>query len=349
MRIIRILACAMILGPVGAMTATAQESAASGKPAVPVALEPGTVVKGWQPARTPWGDPDLQGVYSRLHLIAGAVPFERPAALGTRTELNDAELQARMAARDKAASEGLTRPTGTSFDDEISPYLKPSRQTSVVIDPPDGRLPALTAEGKKRAAVAEARRKPTSLAGIGPEMFGLEERCITRGFPITMNPATPTSAGMQLIQGPGWVVLHFELLNEYRLIPLDSRPTFGPKLRQWWGQSRGRWEGNTLVVETTNFNGRNEYRGVSEHMRMVERFTPISYGEIDYTYTLEDPETFTRPYTIRASWGRHEQLEITEYACHPGNRDLPKMIVIGQDEFQKANAQAPQRAPAPPR
>ena len=304
-----------------------------------------TAAKPWTPPRTPWGDPDLEGVWSRMHFVKGAVPFERPRELGTKAELTEEELQARMAARDKAEKIGLTRATGTSFDDEISPYLKPSRQTSVVVDPPDGRVPPYTPEGKKRADAAAARRRPTTLAAIGPEIFGLEERCITRGFPITMNPATQTSAGMQLIQGPGWVVLHFELLNEYRLISLDSPPRFGPKLRQWWGQSRGHWEGTTLVVETTNFNGRNEFRGVSEQMRVLERFTPISYGEIDYTYTLEDPATFTRPWTVKASWGRHEQLEITEYACHPGNRDLPKMIKIAQIEAEQRNKQPKEADP----
>ena len=352
MQIIRIVACAMVLGSVGATSAAAQQTAPA-KPAVPVPLDPGTVVKGWQPPRTPWGDPDLQGVYSRLHLFYGAVPFERSPEFGTRAELTEAELKARMDARDKASGQGLNRPTGTSFDDEISPYLKPSRQTSIVIDPPDGRLPPFTPEGQKR--VDAARRKPTSLGDIGPEMFNIEERCLSRSFPATMNPATPTSAGMQLIQGPGWVVLHFELLNEYRLVPLTPRPPLGPKLRQWWGQSRGRWEGTTLVVEVTNFGGRAVYRlrgaefPVGERLRVIERFTPISYGEIQYQYTVEDPDTFTRPWTIRASWGRHNQLEITEYACHPGNRDLPKMIVIAQDEFIKANSKAPPSAPGQPR
>jgi len=284
-----------------------------------------------------------------MHFFVGAVPFERPREFGTRTEVTEAELQARMAARDKEAAIGLNRATGTSFDDEISPYLLPSRQSSVVVDPPDGRVPPYTPEGRKRVEAAEARRRPRTLAGIGPGIFGLEERCITRGFPIAMNPATPTSAGMQLIQGPGWVVIQIELLNEYRLIPLDSRPRFSSKLRQWWGQSRGRWEGNTLVVETTSFNGRMEYRGTGEQLTVIERFTPISYGELDYTYTIDDPGTFTRPWTIHASWGRHEQVEITEYACHPGNRDLSTMITVAQQEFEKASKLAPNRAPAPKR
>jgi hypothetical protein len=151
---------------------------------------------------------------------------------------------------------------------------------------------------------------------------------------------------MQIMQGPGWVALHFELLNEYRLIPIGPRPQLGPKLRQWWGQSRGRWEGNTLVVEVTHFNGRSDDRlGVTDQLKVVERFTPLSYGEIEYTYTVEDPGTYTRPWTMQASWGRHEQIEINEYACHPGNRDLPKMIVIAQMELEKQK-QAPQSAPA---
>jgi len=323
------------------ITVVAQTPAA---PKTAPAQQTKAAAKAWTPPRTPWGDPDLQGVWSRMHFVKGFVPFERPPELGTRTELTEEELQARIAARNAAEKVGLTRATGTSFDDEISPYLKPSPRTSVVVDPPDGRVPPYTPDGQKRADAAAARRRPTSLAGIGPEMFGLEERCITRGFPIAMNPATQTSAGMQIMQGPGWVALHIELLNEYRLISLDSRQQrFGPKLRQWWGQSLGHWEGTTLVVETTNFNGRTEFRGVSDQMRIVERFTPISYGEIDYTYTLDDPATFTRPWTIRASWGRHEQLEITEYACNPGNRDLPKMIKIAQEEFEK-RGKGPQEA-----
>ena len=343
--LVPIVAAAASLGPRAAVAQQAGAPAAQIEAKRPTPVDPGTADPSFTPPRTPWGDPDLQGVYTRMHFIVGAVPFERPREFGTRTELTEAELKQRMDERDRREREGLNRATGTSFDDEISPYLKPSRQTSIVVDPPDGRIPPYTPEGRKRVEAAEARRRPHSLADIGPGIFGLEERCITRGFPIAMNLATQTSAGMQLIQGPGWVVIQIELLNEYRLIPLDGRPTFGPKMRQWWGQSRGRWEGNTLVVETTNVNGRTEFRGVGEQLRLVERFTPISYGELDYTYTLEDPGTFTRPWTIHASWGRHEQLEITEYACHPGNKDLPKMIEIAQQQFEKAQKSTPAQTP----
>jgi hypothetical protein len=307
-----------------------------------------SVAKPWTPPRTPWGDPDLQGVYTRMHFVEGAVPFERPPELAGRTELTEEELQARMAARDKAEKVGLARATGTSFDDEISPYLKPSRQTSVVVDPPDGRVPPYTPEGQKRAAATAARRRPADGLSYGPENFSNSDRCITHGFPTIMNPATPTSNGMQLMQGPGYVAMHFELMNEYRIIPLDGRQPLSPKLRQWWGQSRGHWEGNTLVVEVTNFNGRSDFRGTGENLRVVERFTPLSHGEIDYTYTIDDPTTFTKPWTIKASWGRHDQLEITEYACNPGNRDLPKMIKIAQAEAEQRSKQPKEAAPKDP-
>lgn len=286
------------------------------------------------PPRTPWGDPDLQGIWTRIHFNVGGVPFERPRELGTKSELTDTELQARMKAeQDDVAS----RPTGTSFDDEISPYVTPSRQTSVIVDPPDGRLPSLTPEAQKRiAALAEAARQRRAKGEIGPETFSINERCITRGFPNVMNPAPPTSSGMQIVQAPGYVAIRIELFNEYRIIPLDNRPTFGPKLRQWWGQSRGHWEGNTLVVEVTNFNDRPKippFQASGEQMRIVERFTRTRFGELDYQYTVEDPATFTRPWTAKASWGLIDrQLEIMEYACHAGNYDLESMIKIAQAE-----------------
>jgi hypothetical protein len=290
------------------------------------------------PPRLPWGDPNLQGVWTRIHFNR-TVPFERPREIGERSELTEEEFQARLTANIEAV-EADPLAGGIGWADEISPYVTPSRQSSVVVDPPDGRIPPLTPEAERRlAALEEAARQRLARGEIGPETFRLQERCVTRGFPNVMNPAPASSTGMQIVQGPGYLAIRVELQNEYRVIPLQPRPSLGPKLRQWWGESRGRWEGDTLVVETANFNNRPKvdwFEPTGEELRIVERFRRGSYGVLDYQYTVVDPATFTRPWTAKASWGLNEsQPEIMEYACHAGNYDMPVMIRSAVMEAEK--------------
>jgi hypothetical protein len=327
------VASALALAVMHPMTALAQAPAkATPAKAVPAQTRTAENGGGPPPAKTPWGDPDIQGVWTSTHYYKGAVPFERPRALGTKVELTEEELQARLAARAKAdqASE-LGRPVSGTGDDEISPFVKPSRRTSIVFDPPDGRLPPMTPEGQKRlAALKQEQDQRLARNEVSPKLFDLKERCVTRGFPNTMFLNNPVTPGIQIVQGPGSVVVRAEMQSEWRIIRLDSAPSLGPRLRQWWGESRGHWEGDTLVVVTNNFNNRpklEEFEATGEQLRITERFRRTTYGELQYEYTVDDPTTWTKPWGIKVSWGLNEnQPEINEYACHAGNYSMTNMI-----------------------
>ena len=278
--------------------------------------------------KTPWGDPDLQGVWPSGQLID--VPFERPEAFGTRAELNDGEL-AERSAQVRAQVENDRAESGPSSG---SPPTGPpphwaergivSRQTSLIVDPPDGRLPPLTADGARRA-----ERWRTSSADdyvfAGPEDLTPYDRCITRGvlgstFPNIYN------TGMQIMQTPGAVIIRYEMVHETRIIPLDGRPHAGSPLRSYMGDPRGRWEGSTLVVETTNFNGRTGSYGrngngnpTTDALRLVERFTLTDVNTLEYQVTVTDPLTWVRPWTVRFPIVRDDAYAMLEYACHEGN------------------------------
>ena len=206
--------------------------------------------ENWKTPRTPWGDPDLQGMYT-TDALGQNVPFERDPKLGTKAWLTQEEADKRRAERRLAIAFGAPGDTGnygTEWRD--TERARPSTQSSLLIDPPDGRLPPLTPEGQKRLA---ARPDPNQRPN-GPEDFQDPwDRCITRGMPGVMIP-NGYANGLQIIQVPGSVILFYEMIHEVRRIPLDGRPHVDKKIRQWWGDARGRWEGDTLVVETTNFN-----------------------------------------------------------------------------------------------
>jgi hypothetical protein len=258
--------------------------------------------------RTSWGDPDLQGVWTSEMLRDAGVPYERPRQFGNRLYLTDEEFAARRARAEKAG-----------FRNDSQTF----RQTSLIVDPPDGRYPSLT-------AAALARFRPTSLGTYGdgpfdgPEDLTLYDRCITRGVVASILPVAYGNA-LQIIQLPGQVVIRYEMIHETRVIPLDGRPHVGEAIRQYMGDARGHWEGNTLVVETANFTdktsvGRNGYGPRhTEALRLVERFTRVGEGQIDYEATASDPKTWTRPFTFRfplTSQANYQQL--LPYECHEG-------------------------------
>jgi hypothetical protein len=203
----------------------------------------------------------------------------------------------------------------------------------MVVDPPDGRIPPFTPDGKRRAA--EIARRGSGLVedseeelrpGIWADDLGSFVRCITRGLPAMWLPGVYNN-GVQIAQGPGYVVITKEMIHEARVIPLDRRPALGPKLTQWIGDSRGHWEGDTLVVEVTNFNGRVDFRGSSKNMRLVERFRRIGPETIDYSVTIDDPATWTRPWTINFPIQKDDsQYDLVEYACHEGNYGLVNIL-----------------------
>jgi hypothetical protein len=289
-----------------------------------------TASKVWKQPMTPWGDPDLQGVWPSTSMIG--TPVERDPKLGTRAVLNDEEY-ARRVAQMKGRSDptGGLRPDGRFglaagwFD-----YGKPNRQASLVVDPPDGRIPPLTAEAEAREAARLAQYRQKKDSPDTWEDLTTWDRCITLG-PIGSVLPLAYDNGQEIVQAPGYVVFRNEMIHEARVIRLDSRPHASPSIRTWMGDSRGHWEGRTLVVETTNFNGRIFVGGqgggfgdpgaiATDQLRLTERFTRVDEETINYEITVEDAQTWTKPWKIAFPL-RHEAdyQEISEYACHEGN------------------------------
>jgi len=292
--------------------------------AILVAALPLTAQK-WTPPRTPWGDPDLQGLWPVVDMLS--VPIERPAELGMRATLTDEEF-ARLPPEYRAPGPNDFF-TGSGTRNLLQEFGKPQRQTSLVVDPPDGRLPPLTAEGKSRAGLLPTPNGPRN----GPQDFSPMERCISRGTLGSMVPLG-SSNGNHIIQTAGVVVLLNEMVHEARVIPIDGRPHVGAKIRSYMGDSRGRWEGRTLVVETTNFNDNSNFIGgagtripsYSGDARLTERFTRIDADTIRYEATVDDPRTWTRPWTVAFPLKRDPSYSIYEYACHEENYSMPHML-----------------------
>jgi hypothetical protein len=265
----------------------------------------------WTAPRTPWGDPDLQGFWPSAEMLG--VPFERPANLGERATLTDEEF-AQLPAQRRAqnANDAFFGESRAHWRE----YGKPQHQTSLVVDPPNGRLPPLTADGAKRAAAL-----PNEARGSlnGPENASSAARCLTRGAFGSMLPIG-NSSGNQIIQAPGLVVIRNEMIQETRLVPVDGRPHIGARIRSYMGDSRGRWEGQTLVVETSNFNDHSGgNRPFSRDARLRERFTRIDRNTIRYEATIDDPKTWTQPWTVAFPLKQDPSYYLFEFACHEGN------------------------------
>ena len=271
--------------------------------------------------RTPWGEPDFQGVWTGNS--AHGIPLERPEELEDIESLTPEEAEARRERGTLGSIWGYER----EWRDTTLGYVKtaPSRQVAMVVDPPDGRIPPLTAAAEARLA----NRVDTSGVGRiadGPEDLSLFVRCITRGLPGLMMPSIYNN-GLQIVQGPGFVAIQKEMIHETRMIPTEPRPAPGPGLSSWLGIPQGRWEGDTLVVETTNFNGRAPYRGSTENLRLTERFTRLGPTVLEYQFTVDDPATWTRPWTAMFRYDKDdEQYELVEYACHEGNYGMTNIL-----------------------
>ena len=309
----------------------------------------------YSPPRTPWGDPDLQGKWPGTDLVG--VPMQRDAKLGTRNELTEAEFHAReeqfkrQAAQDEAdfdIDKAASTPGG-DVGGPVSPpphWLErgvPQRQASLIVDPPDGRTPPQTPEAQKRAAAAREARQ-----GRGPADSYLDrslyDRCITRGIAGSILPVIYNN-GNEIVQAPGMVAIRNEMIHETRIVYLDGRSHPDQKIRLWMGDSRGRWEGDTLVVETTNFDGRTSGIGVngngriSEALKVTERFTRTSDHRLLYSMTIDDPKTWTRPWTMQFPLKRDDNYGMFEYACHEGNYAMFN-ILSGARADEKAAAVA---------
>jgi hypothetical protein len=306
--------------------------------------------------RTPWGDPDLQGKWPGIELVG--VPMQRAANLGTRNILTEEEFKAaqerfaRQAAQDEAEFdlEAATSTPGGDVGGPVSPpphWLergKPQYIASLIVDPPDGRMPPLTPEAQQRNQAALATRKAS---GRGPADSytdrSLYDRCITRGIAGSWLPVIYNN-GNEIVQGPGWVALRNEMIHETRIVPLDNRPRLSSEIKSFMGDSRGHWEGNTLVVETTNFNNRTSGISVngggnrhSEEMKITEHITRVSPDLLIWRMTYDDPKTWTRPFTIELPLKRDDGYGMFEYACHEGNYSMFN-ILSGARADEKAAA-----------
>ncbi len=318
---------------------------------VPVAGQSATApADPWTPPRTPDGQPDLQGIWANNN----ATPLQRPEGLAGKQALTDEEvatLKERAGqlfgddAGDAAfgdsvfqaaladAEDFTSRDAGTGNYNHFWLVERDfDNRTSLVVDPPDGRIPPLTPEGQQRAdARSAARRRPAS----GPEDRSLSERCISFGVPRL---GAGYNSYYQILQTPGYVVIFMETIHDARVIPLDGRPHISQDIRQWHGDPRGHWEDDTLVVDTTNYSPKSYLRGSAENLHVVERFTRVGPRTINYEITVDDPTTWTGAWTAMIPLKKTED-PIFEFACHEGNLGM-EGILSGARAQDKAKAAA---------
>jgi len=288
----------------------------------------------YKPPRLPWGDPDLQGIWPGTDLIN--VPLQRPENLGNRLYLTDEEYAQRAGQLQQRANAGQA-PAQSSGPVSINPpgywldFGKATRLTSLIVDPPNGRMPAYTAAAlEKRAARAAARQ------GHGPnespEDQSIYDRCISRGVLGSILPVIYNN-GNQIHQAPGYVAIRYEMIHETRIIPLDGRPFLSKGFGSYMGDGRGHWEGDTLVIETRNFlgdrNGLGGNGGGDAHsadMVLTERWTRVAPDQMNYEAIVNDPKTWVAPFKIAMPLRADPQYELFEYACHEGNYAMFGML-----------------------
>ncbi len=279
--------------------------------------------KAWTMPHTADGQPDLTGNWTN----ATYTPLERPANLGTKefysTEEAAAVEKERVAQFNSQAADDIHYDNAIWQNENYDKGLS-SLRTSLVIDPLDGRIPALTDEARRRALPPQAGSPDRRTDSY--ESRTLAERCITWGNDGPPIMPVGYNANLDILQGPGYVVVRTEMIHTARIIPIDAaRPHIGQNIRKWNGDSRGHWEGNTLVVETTNFNDRVRFRNATTSLRVVERFTRADADTITYTFTVEDPATWTKPWTANVPMLKTKG-PIYEYACHEGNYGLANIL-----------------------
>ena len=296
----------------------------------------------WQPPRTSWGDPSLAGVWTTDDMRS--VPVNRPPQFGEREFLTADEF-AERAARD--ASGSAVAAEGAFLQHEYG--VRTFGYTSLVIDPPDGRIPELTDAGR---ALAATRSRGTF--GPGPfdtfEDFSLYDRCISRGAVGSIMPAIYGN-GVRIAQSPDAIAINYEMIHDTRIIRLDDRPALDGEIRQWVGAARGYWDGDTLVIESENFNDRTNITGGapnSESLKLTERLRRVDPQMIEYTVVVEDPVTLTAPFTMRLMLTTQPGYMFLEYSCHEGNGAVPNSLT-GERAYEKQVAEAEARGLPPPR
>jgi hypothetical protein len=292
----------------------------------------------WTVSRTPDGHPDFQGVWANNTVT----PLQRPKQWEGKTTLTDAEVATlqkfaqQIRANDGDAQfgdgfilavlNGIAKPG--SYDPTTGNYNQfwvvdrdwHDRRTSLITDPPDGQIPPMTPDAQKRRADEIASRREHAFED--PEVFPLGERCVNFGIPRLQ---AGYNSYVQIVQAAGYVMIMNEMAHDARIIPMDGRAHRDSRFRSWNGDSIGRWDGDTLVIDTTNFSTKSDFRGSHENLHLVERLTRVSADVLNYEFTVDDPTTWTRPWTamIPLKW-KNEQ--IYEYACHEGNEAIPDML-----------------------
>ena len=339
-RLIMLLAVTVLMTLVAFGQAAAAGSEAKAAPAI---------AKAWTQPKTPWGDPDLQGTWTSDDCIGA--PMNRQASFGDRKYYTEQELA--------QTEQGIERQQQNDLVETIAPDARvttgppghwgerarrPCRQTSLVVDPPNGRTPDLTADARRRPI-------PEGAGNNNPKADSWEDfsyyiRCISRGVTGSIFPVIYGN-GQQIVQGPGYVTILQEMVHEARVIPLNGRPHASPNVRSYMGDARGHWEGNTLVVETTNFLANKTGIGLngggtptSDALRLVERYTRTSPNEIHYEVTIDDPKTFVKPFRVAFPITQEPGYRNFEYACHEGNYALVDVLRGARAREKEAAAKA---------
>ena len=337
-RLIMLLAVTVLMTLVAFGQAAAAGSEAKAAPAI---------AKAWTQPKTPWGDPDLQGTWTSDDCIGA--PMNRQASFGDRKYYTEQELA--------RTEQGIERQQQNDLVETIAPDARvttgppghwgerarrPCRQTSLVVDPPNGRTPDLTADARRRPI-------PEGAGNNNPKADSWEDfsyyiRCISRGVTGSIFPVIYGN-GQQIVQGPGYVTILQEMVHEARVIPLNGRPHASPNVRSYMGDARGHWEGNTLVVETTNFLANKTGIGLngggtptSDALRLVERYTRTSPNEIHYEVTIDDPKTFVKPFRVAFPITQEPGYRNFEYACHEGNYAMFDSLSGARAQEKKAAA-----------
>src|SRR5678816_310065 len=290
--------------------------------------------KTWTAPKTPWGDPDIQGWFSNLS--ENGTPLEKPAQFAGRNleDIKGEELTSIKQAAQNRTIESFAGPLHAPEDwwQKDLNMVKGS-QAWLITDPPDGKVPALTAEATARQNAAAAARRA---ANRGPadswEDRSLYDRCITRGFPGSMMPVIYGNS-YQILQTRDYVAIRYEMIHETRIIPLDGRPHASSNIRSYMGDARGHWDGDTLVVETTNFRDDGTYRNANgATLKITERFTRVAPSTLKWVVTLEDPKTWRRPWTFAMPLTMDDTQPVLEYACHEGNLGLRNILSAARAE-----------------
>jgi hypothetical protein len=314
-------------------------SAQAPTPKPPQAQQP-AAARAWTPPKTPWGEPDLQGIWPLNHLIS--TPLQRQPRYGTRQQMTDEE----FVAAQKAADARNKR-----FESGAIPQADSGtavmRLTSLISEPADGQFPALTPKGKEMFDKMHGSYKRGQTVFDSPDDFDEWDRCITRGMPVSMLPRNYNN-GIRIMQSPGYVTIVLEMAHEVRVIPTTTKPALDQNIKTYLGESRGHWEGNTLVVETTNFNGKGDMTNagvpgsppvginpVSESLHITERFTQTASDTIDYQMRIEDPVVIVSPWAVSFPLKLDNKYQMFEYACHEGNTALRGYIETSR--FERAH------------